>query len=157
MTAMFRTGTRNARNIYLSAETGNYKDDHHIACTFAEVDGPMVAEALNALHRNRNTATAAPTPVHQFMVRAFLPDQNGKVATDDAQPYRTYYAFAPNEQEAARVFHARNPQAVIRDLWQLMPPGYLGANVFTPDRDDRDLCEVSMKVNGRKVDEGVAW
>jgi hypothetical protein len=133
----FRVGRRNSRNIYaVNLDSRHHTDDEHIGVMFRPEDGPVVVNALNAVEQGKRDTATMPARVHQFLVRAFLPDQNGKVSTAEAQPYRMFYTFAPDEKEAARAFHRRNPRAVIRDLWQLMPPGYLGANVFTPDRDE---------------------
>lgn len=155
MSTPYRNGNHNARNIYKHSFAADR--EAHIGVMFTPEDGRLAVDALNLAHNTRIKAAITPTPVHQYLVRAFMPDQIGKVATDNAQPYRSFYAFASDEVEAARVFHARNPRAVIRDLWQLMPPGYLGANVFTPDHDSHNLCAAPVKANACKVDERAGW
>lgn len=152
MHSPYRTGNHNARNIYKYNFAADR--DEHKGVMFTPEDGREAVDALNLLYNNRKTE---PAIVYQYMVRAYTAGQSGTVASEHAQPYRTYYAFAHDEQEAARVFHAHNPLAVIRDLWQLMPPGYLGSRVFTPDRDDRDLCATPVKTNACTVDEEVQW
>lgn len=153
MHAPYRNGNHNARNIYKYSFAAD--GDEHVGVMFTPEDGRMVVEALNTTYNAANKT--APTPVHQYMIRAYTAGQAGTIASEHAQPYRIFYAFAADEQEAARVFHARNPLAVIRDLWQLMPPGYLGANVFTPDRDDQNLCATPVNVNACKINEEVDW
>lgn len=139
MTIAYRTGNHNSRNIYrLTPDSNPFEDntDEHVGVMFAPDDGPMVVEALNRMHGATNTAAQAEPPaIRQYLIRAFTPRYAGDVVEPHAEgePFSQYYAFAPDEQEAARAFHASQPGAVIRDLWQLMPPGYLGAGIFTPD------------------------
>lgn len=153
MHAPYRNGNHNARNIYKYSFAAD--GDEHVGVMFTPEDGRAAVEALNLWHDT--SAKTTPPTVHQYMIRAYTAGQGGTVASEHAQPYHTFYAFAFDEQEAARVFLARNPLAVIRDLWQLMPPGYLGANVFTPDRDDRDQCATPVNVNAYKINEEVDW
>jgi hypothetical protein len=147
----FRVGRRNSRNIYaVDLDSRHHTDDEHIGCMFNPADGPAVVNALNAVEQGKHDTATAPATVHQYLIRSFEPNFNGDVVPwhGEGEALSLSFVFATDEQEAARVFHAHNPLAVIRDLWQLMPPGYLGANVFTPDRDDRDLCATPTDDNG---------
>lgn len=154
--ATYRVGNHNARNIYRYSYRAD--EDVHVGVMFTPEDGRLAVDALNLAH-NANNALKKPALIRQYLVRAFTADMSGCLtAADTEQPCRTFYLFASTEEEAARMFHVRHPAAVIRDLWQLMPPGYLGSNVFTPDRDDRDLGEAvdKLKAAARNKNE-VPW
>lgn len=151
----YRVGNRNARNIY--KYSFGRDEDVHVGVMFTPEDGRAAVEALNLWQDTMSKGTPTPVPVRQYMVRAYTASQNGSVASEHAQPYQTYQVFASDEDEAARVFQARNPLAVIRDLWQLIPAGYLGPTVFTGGLDARDLCATPVTANAGTVDEEEAW
>jgi hypothetical protein len=142
--SIYRTGNHNPRNIYRVTPSSNpFEDteDEHVGVMFAPDDGPMAAEALNRMHGATNTAAQAEPPaIRQYLIRAFAPNFSGDVVPSHSEgdALLISYVFAPDEQEAARAFHASQPGAVIRDLWQLMPPGYLAAGVLTPDQAATD-------------------
>jgi hypothetical protein len=136
MTAPYRVGNHNARNIY--RYSFSEEQDVHIGVMFTPEDGRRAVGSLNLAHA-MSEGKADPAPIRQYMVRAFEPGFAGDTVSchDEGDALTMWYAFASDEEEAARAFHAQHPQAVIRDLWQLMPPGYLGVAGFT---SDRDLC-----------------
>ena len=68
--------------------------------------------------------------MNQYLIRAYTAPNDGRA--------RTFYALANDHEDAAVQFHTRQPHAIIRDMWQLVPPGYFGTGTFSPDRD-RDL------------------
>lgn len=68
--------------------------------------------------------------MNQYLIRAYTSPNDGRA--------RTFYAMAPDHEVAAVNFHNRQPRAVIRDMWQLVPPGYFGTGTFTPDRDEEE-------------------
>jgi len=54
--------------------------------------------------------------MNQFMIRAYTSPHGGRTGV--------FYERAVSEQVAAASFRARNPAAVIRDMWRLIPPTY---------------------------------
>lgn len=49
----YRTGRKNARNIYRVVSGENYEADEHIGCMFTEDDGRLVVAALNLMAAER--------------------------------------------------------------------------------------------------------
>jgi hypothetical protein len=139
MSNVYRSGNRNARNIYKH----NFARDEetHVGVMFTPEDGRLAVEALNLAHDTKN-ATA---PLQQFKIHAYGPRHAGGVIADkEKEHHQVFSVYASDEMTAAQQFHARNLRHVIVEMWRLVPPSYLGAEVLTPDRDE---CATPDKVN----------